>query len=159
MNDKYTIMKRLILISIGLWLIFPLAVFSQESGQEFSENSIYCAEFDVVVAEFETVDASPIHICCGGPFSAGEIPCRILTKRSYESFSGASDERFVSADSGFCLVDVVELQKRKITKIKSVEITESSVALLGNNLRVAVKKGTYLLDDEGKIWLEIEYLK
>lgn len=152
-------MKKTIMISIWLLLIFSSIVSAQENKHENSVNSIYCAEIDVVISKFEFVDASPIRICCGGPFTKGEIPCQMLNKASYESFSGQSDVPFISGDSSFCVVDLIENQKRKISKIKSIEITESSMVLLENNLRIAVKKGIYLVDNEGKVWLEVEYLK
>jgi hypothetical protein len=149
-------MKKTVMVSIGLWLIFPFLTAAQEN--QVNQNSIYCAEFEVTVAEFESVTPSVIRVCCGGPFSEGEIPCQIISKTQYESFSGQSQADFNSIQEGFLLTDLIEPKKHKLSKVKAIEVIDSSVTQLGNNLKIAIKKGSYSIDNKGFIFLEIEFL-
>lgn len=152
-------MKKTVMITICLWLIFPFFTSAQEIQRNQSENTIHCAEFEVTIANFESVDPSVIRVCCGGLFSNDEKPCQLLTKAKYESFSGQSEVDFNSIQEGFLLTDLVELKKHKLSKVKQIEITDSSVTQLGNNMKIAIKKGNYSIDQDGKIWLQVEYLK
>lgn len=152
-------MKKTVIIPICLWLIFPFNTSAQEIQPNPSEQTIFCAEFEVTVADFESVNPSVIRVCCGGEFSDGIIPCQLLSKAKYESFSGQSDVDFNSIQDGFLLTDLIELKKHKLSKVKEIEVVDSSVTQLGNNLKIAIKKGNYIIDNMGKIWLEVEYLK
>lgn len=152
-------MKKTVIIPMGLWLIFPYLISAQENQSSQEQNSIYCAEFEVKVAEFESVTPSVILVCCGGPFSDGEIPCQVISKAKYESFSGQSEVAFDTVYNGFLLTDLIEPKKHKLSKVNEIEVIDSSITQLGNNFKIAIKKGNYIIDKEGKIWLEVEYLK
>lgn len=152
-------MKKTLIIPICLWLIFPFLTSAQENQQYQPVNSIYCAEFEVTVADFESVDPSIIRVCCGGPFSEGEHPCQIVSKAKYESFSGQSEVDFNAIQDGFFLMDLIQPKKHKLSKVKEIEVIDSSVTQLGNNLKIGIKRGNYTVNSEGKIWLEVEYLK
>lgn len=151
-------MKKTVIISICL-LIFPFWTSAQENQLNPSENTIYCAEFDITVADFESVDPSIIRVCCGGPFSEGEHPCQIVSKAKYESFSGQSESDFNTIQNGFLLTNLINLKKHKLSKVKEIEVIDSSITQLGNNLKIGIKKGNYTINSEGYIFLEIEFLK
>lgn len=151
-------MKKTMMISICCWLIFPTIISAQENNTNQLSDSIYCAEFEITVAEFESVDPSVIRVCCGGFFSNEEAPCKLLTKAKYDSFSGQSEVEFNSIQDGFLLTDLIELKKHKLSKVKQIEITDSSVTQLGNNMKIVIKKGSYRIDDNGFVFLEIEFL-
>ena len=151
-------MKKTVIISICL-LIFPFLITAQGNQLNPSENTIYCAEFDITVAEFESVDPSIIRVCCGGPFSEGELPCQIVSKAKYESFSGQSESDFNTIQNGFLLTNLIDLKKHKLSKVKAIEVIDSSVTQLGNNLKIGIKKGSYAINSQGYIFLEIEFLK
>jgi hypothetical protein len=150
-------MKKTVIISICL-LIFPFLTSAQENQLNTSENTIYCAEFDITVADFESVDPSIIRVCCGGPFSEGELPCQIVSKAKYESFSGQSESDFNTIQNGFLLTNLIDLKKHKLSKVKAIEVIDSSVTQLGNNLKIAIKKRIYSIDNKGFVFLEIEFL-
>jgi hypothetical protein len=152
-------MKKRIIIQISLFLILPLLISAQESQENKETNSIFCAQFDIVVNGFEVSESAFICVCCGEPFAEGTTPCKIISKSNYESFSGQSDEAFKTEESGFIITELLLPVKKKLAKIKTVEVVESSIATVGNTIKVAIKKGNYTIDDEGKIWLEVEYLK
>lgn len=151
-------MKKTVIIPICLLLIFPFLTSAQENQLNPSENTIYCAEFDITVADFESVDPSIIRVCCGGPFSEGELPCQIVSKAKYESFSGQSESDFNTIQNGFLLTNLIDLKKHKLSKVKAIEVIDSSVTQLGNNLKIAIKKGSYSIDNKGFVFLEIEFL-
>lgn len=151
-------MKKTVIISICL-LIFPFLISAQENQLNPSENTIYCAEFEITVADFESVDPSIIRVCCGGPFSEGEHPCQIVSKAKYESFSGQSEVDFNAIQDGFFLTDLIQPKKHKLSKVKEIEVIDSSITQLGNNLKIGIKKGNYAINSEGYIFLEIEFLK
>lgn len=150
-------MKKTVIVSICL-LISPFLITAQEKQLNPSENTIYCAEFDITVADFESVDPSVIRVCCGGPFSEGEHPCRIVSKAQYESFSGQSEVDFNTIQDGFFLTDLIEPKKHKLSKVKAIEVIDSSVTQLGNNLKIGIKKRSYSIDNKGFVFLEIEFL-
>ncbi|HLP63411.1 hypothetical protein [Flavobacterium sp.] len=151
-------MKKTVIIPMCLWLIFPFLTSAQENQSNQEQNSIYCAEFEVKVAEFESVTPSVILVCCGGPFSDGEIPCQVISKAKYESFSGLSEVAFDTVQNGFLLTDLIEPKKHKLSKIKTIEVIESSVTRLDNNLKITIKKGSYSIDNNGFVFLEVEFL-
>ena len=127
-------MKKTVIIPICLWLIFPFLTTAQENQLNQSENTIYCAEFDITITDFDVVNPSIIRVCCGGQFSEGEHPCQIVSKAKYESFSGQSEVDFNTIQSGFFLTDLIEPKKHKLSKVKEIEVIDSSVTQLGNNL-------------------------
>lgn len=151
-------MKKTVMISICYWLIFPTIISAQENNANQSSNSIYCAEFEITIAEFESVDPSVIRVCCGGLFSNNEVPCQLLTKAKYECFSGQSQDDFNSIQDGFLLTDLIKPKKLKLSKVKQIEIIGSSVTQLGNNMKITIKKGNYRIDENGFVFLEIEFL-
>lgn len=151
-------MKKTILIPVCWLLIFPVMIFAQEKEKD-TVNTIYCAEFDVIIADFDAVDPSVIRVCCGGPFANGETPCKVLSKAKYECFSGQSGEDFDSINDGIFVPDLIDLKKKKLSKITEIEVVESSVTQLGNNLKIAVRKGKYDVNEEGRVFLDVEYLK
>lgn len=151
-------MKKTVIIPMSLWLIFPFLTAAQGYQSNQKQNSIYCAEFEVKVAEFESVTPSVILVCCGGPFSEGETPCQIISKAQYESFSGQSEVAFDAIHKGFLLTDLIKPKKHKLSKVNEIEVIESSVTRLDNNLKITIKKGSYRIDNNGFVFLEIEFL-
>lgn len=147
-------MKRVIDIYFLSFLLCSVVVFAQEK----KESSIYCAEFDVTVNGYEVFNPSIIRICCGGIFEEKCIPCKVISKTSYESFSGQSNEEFVSIKEGIVVSDLIILKKDKPIKVKEIEIVYSSETILENNTKLAIKKGSYPISSEGIIQLEVEYL-
>lgn len=132
---------------------------AQEPEEKPPETPIFCAEFDLEVADFEMLKPSIVRVCCGGPFEEAILPCKIISKASYESFTGQSDEVFVDVEQGIHVTQLLEPKKDKLSKIHTIEVINSSIQFLPNQLKIAVKKGFYAIDNEGKVWLEVEYLK
>ena len=152
-------MKKIIIIPISLFFVLPFLIIAQEEQIKQEENPIFCAQFKLVVNGFEVSDAAKIYVCCGGPFSKPIIPCKILNKSNYESFSGQSNTVFNLDENGFLISELLVPLKNKIAKLKVVEVTDCSVAILGENKSITIKKGMYTITQEGMIFLEIEYLK
>jgi hypothetical protein len=132
---------------------------AQEPEEKPPENSIFCAELELEVDGFEAIEPSIIRVCCGGPFQEATIPCKIISKASYESFTGQSDAVSIEINQGIQVTQLLEPKKDKLSKIRSIEVINSSTQTLANHLKIAIKKGVYPIDNEGKVWLEVEYLK
>lgn len=152
-------MKKRIIIQISLFLVLPHIITAQESSLQQEFHSIYCAEFSIEVDGFEVVDSAQIYVCCGGPFVNSTIPCKVLNRVNYESFSGRSETSYNLDENGFLIEDLLVPKKNKIAKLKELKVTGSSTHTLENNVRITIKKGAYAIDNEGKIWFEVEYLK
>ncbi len=132
---------------------------AQEPEEKPPESSIFCAEMDIEVDGFEAIEPSIIRVCCGGPFQDDLVHCKIISKASYESFTGQSDEVFKPISHGIFVNQIVQSKRDKLHKVKQIEVINSSTTTLENNLIITVRKGSYAIDGEGKIYLELEFLK
>ena len=150
--------KRIIIavVFILFWVFFSRA---QKAESVFHQDSIFCVELDIEIEEFEVVQPTILRVCCGGPFQDATVPCKIFSKASYESFTGQSDEVFMQINQGIFVNQLVQSKKDKIHKVKQIEVINSSTTTLANNLMITVRKGLYLIDEEGKVYLELEFLK
>lgn len=140
-------------------LFYGFFVNAQKAESVFHEDSIFCVELDIEIEDFEVVQPTIIRVCCGGPFQDNTVPCKIISKASYESFTGQSDEVFKGMSQGIFVNQLVQSKKDKIHKVKQIEVINSSTTTLENNLMITVRKGLYLIDEEGKVYLELEFLK
>ena len=155
----YKFRKKRNTIPMAFLFFCGFIAHAQEPEEKPPETQIFCAEMDLEVADFEMLKPSTIRVCCGGPFEEAILPCKIISKASYESFTGQSDEVFVGIHQGIQVTQLLEPKKDKLSKIHSIEVINSSIQFLPNQLKIAVKKGLYTIDNEGKVWLEVEYLK
>ena len=132
---------------------------AQEREEKPSESSIFCAELDIEVDGFEAIEPSIIRVCCGGPFQDNLVPCKIISKASYESFTGQSDEVLEQISPGIFVNQLVMSKKDKLYKVKQIEVINSSTTISKNNQMITIRKGLYEIDAEGKIYLELEFVK
>lgn len=152
-------MKKRIIIPLFLFFILPNSITAQEGQLEQDELSISCAEFSIEVNEFEVANTSRIYVCCGGPFLDSLLPCKLLNKVNYESFSGQSEVMYNFDKSGFLISELLIPIKNKVAKLKELSVIDSSTHSFGNKGTIAIKKGNYSITADGIIYLEIEYLK
>ncbi|MBP9793716.1 MAG: hypothetical protein KBC56_06930 [Flavobacterium sp.] len=152
-------MKKRIIIPIFLFFVLPYLNTAQESPLQQEEYSIYCSEFSIEVDGFEVADSAQIYVCCGGLFQDSAIPCKLLNKANYESFSGQSDVIYNLDKNGFLISELLIPIKNKVAKLKKLSVIDSSIYLLGNNGAITIKKGNYNITADGMVYLEIEYLK
>ena len=151
--------KKGITIPMIFVLFFGGYLFAQNPEEKPPEMAIYCAELDLVVKDFETTSPSIVRICCGGPFRNGSIPCAVISKASYESFTGQSEADFMGINQGISVDQLLEPKRQKRSKIQSIDVINSSIPILPNGLKMRIKKGLYAIDNNREVWLEVEYLK
>jgi hypothetical protein len=142
-----------------LFFVLPNLSTAQEGQFLDEELAIHCAEFSILVDGFEVADTSKIYVCCGGTFEDAILPCKILNKANYESFSGQSDDVYHPDENGFLVAELLIPIKNKVAKLKEVAVIDSSIYLLGNNGAITIKKGKYTITPDGSIYLELEHLK
>lgn len=151
--------KKTIIVSLVFMLFYGFFSQAQKAESVFNKDSIFCVEMDIEIEDFEVVQPTIIRVCCGGPFQDNTFPCRIISKASYESFTGQSEEIFMQINQGIFVNQLVQPKKDKLIKIKQIEVINSSTKRIENNLLITVRKGFYSIDEEGKIYLELEFLK
>lgn len=155
----YKCSKKRIILQMVLFFFFGLESRAQEPEEKPPESSIYCAELSLEIVGFETIHPSFIRICCGGLFQEGLSPCRLLTKTSYEQFTGQAEGVFILKNQAFPISElVIEPKRKKFSKVVQVEVIDSSELLLNNGIKARIKKGIYALDNDKNIMLEVEYL-
>lgn len=155
--EQFRIKRIIFFLVFGLF--YGFFVKAQKAESVILEDSIFCVELDIEIEDFEVVQPTIIRVCCGGPFQDNIVPCKIISKASYESFTGQSDEVFLGINHGIFVHQLVQSKKDKLVKIKQIEVINSSTITIENNLLITVRKGLYAIDEEGKIYLELEFLK
>lgn len=140
-------------------LFYGVFAHAQKAESAFQEDSIFCVELNIEIEDFEVVQPTILRVCCGGPFQDNLVPCKIISKASYESFTGQSDEVFKPISHGIFVNQIVQSKKDKLLKIKQIKVINCSTTTIENNLLITVRKGLYSIDAEGKIYLELVFLK
>jgi hypothetical protein len=154
----YKFSKKRVIFHMALIFFFGWDLPAQEPEEKPPESSIFCIDIEVEIIDFKNTNNTTIRVCCGGIFEEGQAPCKIISKASYESFTRQSEEVFVGVDQEISIEQLLEPTTKR-SKTRNITVVNSATSLLPNNLKIAIKKGVYSVNSEGKIGFEIEYIK
>lgn len=135
--------------------LFFAAIFNLIAFSGFSQQ-VVCSDFNVGIKTGIVNVSTTVYVCCGGPFMHGlNQPCSIVKKKTYDLWVNQSESVFDRP--GVPLSELVSDPKVDLTKIKSIEVTKST-QVQHKDYTLAVKKGTYDVDKNQMVYLELEIL-
>jgi len=127
-----------------------LVVFSYSSTAQ-----VTCRDFSIGLGGFFTVGTT-VYVCCGGPYSGvGVHGCSFVNKRTFEMWTSASP-----ITMRYDGIPLKELYPGKdLTGVTYVIVERSSSSKLEDGSTMSIKKGKYMVNKDGLVFLEIEVTK